>query len=422
MQLESALRTSSLGITSHGKAIAVIGDNVSNVSTYGYKKSRAEFVDIVSDGMGVGASSPIPNSGDGARIATIRQIQTSGIVEDTGRSLDVAIQGGGFFSVGTAESPSYTRAGIFSLDKGGNLVDSKGKSVLGFAPDAPAGTVALQPISTAVVDLGAVASSKLSLSGVLDSTMPTTTTPNNPQSLKEIAQLASFTYSSSVFDSQGGSHNVMLAFFKTDTNQWTAQAYVTGNETGGKADSVQQVGANVQIGFGETGKLLEGATTQLTATIPYSGGVAAGNIAIDLSGFSQVATNSAITSVISDGNGASQVSELQIDEGGNVNAIFGDGRSRSLGTIALVDFVNKDGLSRDGAYDYFATESAGTASIGAPNQGAFGSLRSGALERSTVDISEEFIDLVVMQRGYQANSQTFSTTSDLLQQTIQLLG
>jgi flagellar hook protein FlgE len=159
----------------------------------------------------------------------------------------------------------------------------------------------------------------------------------------------------------------------------------------------------------------------MAINIPYGGGVAPGSVTLDLSGFIQVATPSAIFGVKDNGQAASQVAGVEIDKTGSVNAVFGSGQRRSLGTIALVDFINKDGLIREGSYDFWASENAGAATVGAPTQGAFGSLRSGALERSTVDISEEFIDLVVFQRGYQANSQTFSTTSDLLQQTIQLL-
>jgi len=421
MQLESALRTSSLGIQSHGKAIAVVGDNVSNISTYGYKKSRAEFSDIVAEGSGGAGSVPVTNPGDGVRISAVRQIHTGGIIEDTGRNLDLAIQGNGFFAVGTAEAPAYTRAGNFSLDEAGNLVDAAGKSVLGYAPGVAVGTVPLTPISTEVIDLGAIASTASALSGVLDSQLPTTTLPNNPQTMTDVGKLASFTYAMSAYDSQGAAHDITVAFFKTGPGSWTAQAYVRGNEVGGDPDTVQQVGANVDLAFGENGELPAGTAATMAINIPYGGGVAPGSIALDLSGFIQVATPSAISSVKDNGQAASQVVGLEIDDGGSVNAVFQSGQRRSLGNIALVDFINKDGLLREGAYDYWASESAGAATVGAPNQGAFGSLRSGALERSTVDISEEFVDLVVFQRGYQANSQTFSTTSELLQQTIQLL-
>jgi flagellar hook protein FlgE len=411
-----------LGIQSHGKAIAVVGDNVSNVSTYGYKKSRAEFSDIVADGKGGEGSVPVTNPGDGVWISSVRQIHTGGIIEDTGRNLDLAIQGNGLFAVGIAESPAYTRAGVFALDETGNLVDSAGKSVLGYAPGVAVGTLPLIPISTQVIDLGAIASTESMLSGALDSRLPLTNLPNNPQNISDVTKLASFTYAMSSFDSQGAPHDMTVAFFKTGPNQWTAQAYVRGNEVGGSADTIQQVGPNVELAFTETGQLPEGTAAQMAINIPYGGGVAPGSITLDLSGFIQVATASAIFDVKDNGQAASQVQGVDIDEEGSVNAIFGSGQRRSLGTIALVDFINKDGLAREGAYDYFATDKAGTATVGAPSQGAFGSLRSGALERSTVDISEEFIDLVVFQRGYQANSQTFSTTSELLQQTIQLLG
>jgi len=239
--------------------------------------------------------------------------------------------------------------------------------------------------------------------------------------MSDVSKLASFTYAMSAYDSQGASHDLMVAFFKTGPGKWTAQAYVRGSDVGGSADTVQQVGANLDLTFGEDGKMPAGTAATMAVNIPFGGGVAPGSIALDLSGFIQVATPSAISVAKDNGQAASQVSSLEIDDGGSVNAVFASGQRRSLGNIALVDFINKDGLIRDGAYDYSAGENAGTATVSAPNQGAFGTLRSGALERSTVDIAEEFIDLVTFQRGYQANSQTFSTTSQLLQQTIQLL-
>jgi flagellar hook protein FlgE len=421
MQLESALRTSSLGISSHGKAIAVVGDNVSNVSTYGYKRSRAEFADIVADGAGGAAGTTDLNDGNGVFISDVRQIHTGGIIESTGRNLDVAIEGNGFFVVGTGEAPHYSRSGIFSLSDDGVLVDSAGRSILGFAPGAEIAANVLQPITTNAVGINATATTALTLDGTLNSTMPVTTVPNNPQTERDISRQASFTYVASVYDSLGNDRDVILAFYKTDTNQWVSEAYVSGDVTDGDPDLVSRVGGPVTMTFDDTGRLGEGQTPQLALTIPYGGGAAAGNMTVDLSGFSQVATASSVNGVVADGNGASQVQGLEIDTEGNVNAIFADGRNSTLGTIALSDFINKDGLKREGNNIYFATENAGAIQIGVPDTQGFGKLQSGALERSTVDISEEFVDLVVYQRGYQANSQTFSTTSELLQQTIQLL-
>lgn len=422
MQLESALRSSSLGITSHGKAIAVVGDNISNVNTYGFKKSRAEFVDIFAEGRD-GRSSVVGDTvGNGATVEQVRQIFTTGIIEDTGRNLDVAIDGDGFFIVGSAENPSYTRSGIFSLDDTGTLTDSQGNTVLGFGPGVGNGAVAdLGPLTTALVETVPVATTTITAGGVLNSSSPIVVDlPADGASNLEVGQTASFIYSTSVIDSLGDSHNLTIAFFKTGLNTWTARGYSDGSEVGQEAGVAVQVAPDLNLTFNETGELTVDPAI-LNFALPYSNGAAAGAVTVDLGGFTQVAATSSVSTVIADGYAAAPVDGIEFDRDGNVLVVFVDGRSQALGSLALADFTSVDGLAREGDLTFTSSLAAGDVTVGLANTAGFGTIRPGALERSTVDIAEEFVNMVVYQRGYEANSQAFSASSGLLQQTIQLI-
>jgi flagellar hook protein FlgE len=425
MQLESALRSSSLGISSHGKAIAVVGDNISNVNTYGFKKSRAEFVDILAEGRDGRSSVAGPTVGDGATVEQVRQIFTTGIIEDTGRNLDVAIDGDGFFVVGSAEDPSFTRSGIFSLDETGTLIDSQGNIVLGFGPGVANGAIAdLGPLSTAAVETIPAATTTIDMGAVLDSSSPIVAgLPADGASNLEVGQSASFTYSTSVIDSLGESHEVTMAFFKTGLNTWTVRGYSDGSEVGQEAGVAVQVAPDLNLTFSETGELTVDPAI-LNFDLPYSNGAAAGAVAVDLGRITQVAATSGVSTVIADGYAAAPVDGvdgIEFDKGGNVLVVFADGRSQALGVLALADFPSVDGLAREGDLTFTSSAAAGDLTVGLATTAGFGTIRPGALERSTVDIAEEFVNMVVYQRGYEANSQAFSASSGLLQQTIQLI-
>jgi flagellar hook protein FlgE len=416
------MRAGREGVNVNGQAISIIGDNIANASTTGYRTSRVEFSDLLGDVEGSGAEVPgVATSGSGVAIARVRQIHETGVIEPTGRSLDVGITGGGFFMLGDPAAPTFTRAGNFSINAAGNLSSPDGREVLGLVGEA----TALSPISLFNVNTAGAPTSAAAIFGNLDSTSPVVAAvPANPATFVEINAAASFVMPNlTVYDSLGGARNVTIAFFKTDVNTYTAQAYMDAGETGGVAGTPVQLGANATLTFSPNGRIEEAnrAAAAITATPAYAGGAAPGNFTIDLSAFSQVATVSQLSSVTQDGLGTGEVVDYQIGEDGIVSATLASGRNVAVGRIQLATFPNLDGLNRIGSNSFEAGADTGELQTGQPGAGGFGTLQGKSLERSTVDITDQFVNLVVYQRGYQASSQALNTANTLIRDTLGLL-
>jgi flagellar hook protein FlgE len=418
MRLESALFTSFSGLSSNGQAIAVVGDNVSNANTTAFKTARAEFADLMAAPPGDRASYAVDGAGDGAAVRRVRVIQDSGIVEPTGRTLDAAISGGGFFIVGDATAPQYTRNGTFRIDEGGRLVTADGLAVLGF----PGTSNALGELSVSNVQIGGTPTTDLQLFGNLDAGEGVKEPAANPESFGDIGPAANFTSTQNVYDSLGQRHDVMMAFFKTEAGGWTAQAYIDGGDLGQEAGTPVLLG-QVEIEFDGTGRIPEAnrAAAVINATPAYANGATAGAFAIDFGSMTQFAGGSLLANVTQDGIGAGNVSGYQFDTNGNFFALMDNGTQTLLGTVKLATFRNIDGLERSGSSLFRATPSAGEVTVGNPGDGLLGSLEGGALERSTVDIANEFVNLVTFQRAYQANSQVLGKAGEMLSQTLSLI-
>ncbi len=418
-RIESAVNTSTQGLMAQGGAIAVIGDNIANANTTGYKTARAEFVDLMGEYSGDRLSSVVSGAGDGVAISGIRVLQQNGVVESTGRELDVAISGGGFFMVGEVGAPQYTRAGNFEVNSDGLLVNAQGLPVLGFTgtDTATLGTINMFNVATA----GSV-TTNVSLFGNLNANEEVTTVPQNPGTFREIGSAASFTVTQSVFDSLGTRQEVLVAFYKTGPGAWTAQAYLDGSAVGGTAGQPQQIGT-ASFTFGGDGKIAaaNAANAKITATPAYSNGAAAGNFTLDFSSMTQFSGGSLVNNVTQDGQANGSVNSYEFDSDGKVYALLDNGSRSQIGTIPLATFRNIDGLERSGTGVFSATAKTGDPEIAAAGKGLLGTLEGGALERSTVDIASQFVNLILFQRGYQANSQVLSTVNDILKNTIGLI-
>jgi flagellar hook protein FlgE len=422
MRIESALYTSGSGIDAHGQAIAVIGDNISNVNTTGFKAARAEFQDIFTEGGGGQSSVAGPVTGGGAVLDTVKQLYTSGGLDDTGRGLDAAIDGTGFFVVGSVDDAKYTRAGNFQVDAQGLLVSDDGAPVLGYTNGGT--TLSTISLNTTAVVSGAPTTS-LGVSGNLASTSSLTSVPTTPPTtFSELSASTSYQSVMEVYDSLGKSHPLTLSFYRTAPSTWTVQAHMDGGDlTGGTAGVPVQVGANTTLTFNPSGKIDDAnkAAAKITLAPQYSGGAAAGAIALDLSDFSQYAAASATASIVQDGRGTGVATSYNIAADGVVNAVMSNGQTLQMGTLALANFTNENGLVRAGSNDFLAGFDVGTRALNKPGTSGSGKIKGGALESSTVDIGKEFVTMISYQRGYQANSQVFTSTADLIRQTIQMI-
>lgn len=419
MRLESAMNASREGLKVHGQALAVTGDNISNVSTTSYKTSRTEFADLVREGFEGRESSVGDAGGAGVTVQTVRQIHTNGSIEPTGRELDVAITGNGYFMVGSVEDTRYTRAGNFEVRADGVLTTADGLPVLGFQGDA----TALGEINMQNLNLAGSPTTTVAMFGNIDASAAVTTVPQNPASFRELSAAATARADVEVYDSLGEVHGVSIYFFKTAANTWTAQAYIDGGETNGTENVPQALGQATQMQFGSDGLIAEAARagTALTLAPAFNNGAAAGNITVNLGSFTQYAGSSQVAGVEKDGQSAGDIESYEFLADGTIQAVLSTGGRARVGALQLADFVNKDGLDRIGSSLYRARPEAGAPVVGAPGTGTVGGIEARALERSTVDISEQFVNLIVYQRGYQANSQMMSATTQLLRETIQLI-
>jgi flagellar hook protein FlgE len=407
----------------------VLSDNISNSNTTAYKTARAEFSDIFASFTGIKDDGVI-QGGNGAKISSVRSIFNSGEADFTARSLDVAIEGNGFFitgdATGSAASLSYTRAGNFQLDKEGYLVTGDGKYVLGTAGSTTTeagATPTLTRLNLATIQNGATATTAIVLGGNLSSTLPIKTPAAAYPSMAALGQAASHIENIESYDSLGTRRDVTLAFFKTGAGVWTVNAYAEGSQVGGTAGVPVQIGSVTGLTFGPDGLLAAAnkANAKLTATPAWSDGAAAGNFTIDLSQYTQYASGSALSSKTQNGAGVGQIKDYEIDKTGKVMASLSNGSFVQVGTLQMANFVNIDGMQRIGSNSFQPGVTAGAATIGTPGSRGLGITRGSSLERSTTDLSAEFVNLVVFQRGYQANSQLLSAANELIQQTLGLI-
>lgn len=417
MRIESALYASKQGIDAHGKAISVIGDNISNSNTVGFKSSRVEFADLLGTGEEGGEPSTIPSTGSGVELARVRPIHSNGVIEFSGRTLDMAIQGNGFFMIGDAAAPTLSRAGNFEISSDGLLVNVDGNAVLGLSGVDGA---TLGPIDMVNLDLTGQATTAANLTGNLSAGEQVTAVPEGADSFLDLGGAASFSATVTAFDSLGGERNVSMYFFKTGANEWTVNAYANGSDVGGE-DGVPVAIGTSNIQFNTDGTINpDGGATTIELQAPWAG-AAEGAISIDLTGFSQFASPSNLSGLTVDGQAAGSINGYQIDPDGAIYATLNTGNRAFVGQLQLANVRNVDGLERVGNSAFRETDRSGERVIGAPGSTGLGGIEAASLERSTVDISTEFVELVLYQRGYQANSQIMNAASDIIRDTIGLV-
>jgi len=392
----------------------VIGNNIANANTTGFKSSRAEFADMVASAMGVAGGS---DAGIGVQVADIAQQFTRGNISTTGNNLDVAIDGGGFFKLQQADgSMAYTRAGNFQLDKTGNLITNDGAQVMGFKVDPATGqsTSEAQPLNFPTgAPIQAKKTENVEATFNLDARQANaaSTTPPTPRSTYGI--------SINVFDSQGISRPVNFYFVKTATpNQW--EFYTTLDET------VQPPGKPVgTVTFDGTGKIISGSgfamnisTAPANPNSPIPGPDF--NVNFDFSKVTQYGSKFAVSTLSQDGYAAGELTSVNIEDSGMVMATYSNGVTRAEAQLALANFRNPQGLRPIGGNNWVETFESGAPVVGTPGTGSLGALRSGALEDSNVDLTAELVNLMTAQRYYQANAQTIKTQDQVMSTLVNL--
>lgn len=393
MSLEIALS----GINAINSQLDTISNNIANSGTYGFKSSRANFSALYAGSQANGAELG----------STTQSIALGGSVVTTGGAMDVAIQGRGFFvSHDSTGQTVYSRVGMFSTDKDGYVVDASGNRAQGYMTVAGTGAQgALGDLKVPNGQIPAQATGKLSYVGNLSSDW---TTPANATFDHTDPQSYNGTAVSVVYDSLGAQHSVTQYFVKTGSNEVTVHYTLDGND----------VGTPTTLSFDTNGQLTT-PTTPVALSLGTPTNAAPLSISLDYAGTTQFAGETTTTSNDADGYASGTLNGVQIGGDGSVVATYSNGEKQTVGTLALATFPDESALQAVSGTSWVATNASGTALYFTPGSGMAGSLTTGSLEQSNVDITSELVDLMTSQRNYQANSKVISTESTMLQALMQ---
>ena len=399
------------GLNAASSDLKVTGNNIANASTTGFKSSRSEFADVYATSLAGVSNTAV---GGGVRLARVAQQFAQGNVEFTNNNLDLAINGEGFFILSDNGASIYTRAGAFSIDREGYVVNSSGQRLQVFQPIGGSNTNfdtgSLNDLQISLAEGAPKATSSVDLAVNLDAGESTTGTAAsiNPSDPSTYNYSTSFT----VYDSFGESHAASMYFLRDSTNplQWHVRMTLDGS------DVTTSGNTTTTLTFNTDGSLNAPATVAYDAFTP-SNGASPISLNIDFADLTQYGSDYAVNGLIQDGYTTGKLTGLDIDDTGVVSARYTNGQSTALGKIALATFPNVQGLQQLGDTNWAETFSAGDRIVGEAGTSSFGLIQSGALEASNVDIAEQLINLITAQRNFQANSQVIST-ADTITQTI----
>lgn len=408
------------GLKANQVKLSVIGNNLANMNTVGFKAGQVQFADLVSQSVGGSSANPM-QVGLGVTTSEIASNFGQGGIDNTGIATNVAIQGNGFFVIGGVNDRGYTRAGNFSFDQDGRLVTSDGKAVQGFT--------AIDPLTGLVQTTGQPTDIVIS-PGVLRP--PTATNMFGLVSNLDSDAAVGATFASAVplYDAQGTAHAGTMTWTKTGAGAWTYSLTVPGQDVvGGVAGTPFQIG-NGAMTFNAAGRLatvngVPAADVVINAPA-WANGAGAVNITWDLvndQGVAQVtsfATASGTASITQNGASASTINGLSIGSSGEILASFGAGQVVAVAQLAMANFNNPQGLVKGGGNLLTESGASGSPSVGTPGTGGRGTLIGSALEQSNVDMAQEFTQMILAQRGYQANSKSINVADELLQEALNL--
>jgi len=409
------------GLNAASADLRVIGNNVANASTTGFKKSKVEFADIYADSSGSNAV------GAGVKVSSIKQEFAQGNIDFTNNNLDLAISGEGFFRLSEGGEIKYSRAGGFGVDREGFVVNSGNQRLTGFVADTT-GTItgALDDIQLSTSDLSPNATTDIQLTANLDSSQGVPAiSPFNPADASTYNNATSLT----VFDSLGNSLLQTLYFEKTAiSGEWNMYNYVT-TPQGTDLPVVPLGGASgdpVVLQFSSNGTLTS-ATPDNTVSGTIAGfeplslaastGAADFNVDIAVSNVTQYGSDFSVSGLIQDGYTTGRLSGVDVGDTGVITARYTNGQSLTLAQVAMANFSNLNGLLQLGDTSWAETFSSGAALVGTPGTGTLGAIQSGALEGSNVDLTEQLVNMITAQRNFQSNAQVIQT-ADTVTQTI----
>src|SRR3984957_20287613 len=402
----SAFSIALSGLTAASTDLDVVSNNIANADTVGFKGSRTEFADVYAAGA---VNLNQTSVGEGTRVDSTAQQFTQGDITTTSSNLDLAISGDGFFTLQDASGTVYSRNGEFSPDKNGNVVNATGQALQVYPPTANGGfntgTTTDLNLETAQSAPNATTAGTIILNLPADSPVPTVAPfdPTNP---------ATYTQSTSttVYDSLGNASPATFYFTQTTTpNKWTVNMTVNGTV----------VGTPQTLTFSPDGAI----TPVGSGTLAFNGytptdGAAGMNMSFNFAQATQYGGSFGVTSIVQDGYTTGQLSTVSIDASGIVSAVYTNGRTTQLGQLAMANFPNPQGLKQLGDTNWAQTFQSGTVVGGTAGSAGFGTIQSGALESSNVDLTTELVNMITAQRAFQANAQAITTANQNSQTVI----
>jgi flagellar hook protein FlgE len=403
------------GLNAASTDLEVTGNNIANSATNGFKESRAEFADLFASAVQDTGNS----AGQGVRVARVAQQFSQGSIDFTSNNLDLAISGQGFFVLRESDgTQAYTRAGAYSVDRDGYVINHGGDRLQIYG--AATGVGGATTFNTGVLsDLQLpITPSAPQPSTLVSAALNLNSTQDAPTAAFDAANPASYNGSTSttVYDSLGNAHTATLYFRKSDTtpNTWDQYTFIGGTQVGG---------ANT-LSFDANGALTQvngaAATTAALAAYDPGNGAAPVNLSIAFDGTTQYGSAFAVNNLTQNGYTSGRLAGVDIDVEGVIFARYTNGQSSALGKVALAKFNNQQGLRQTGDTNWAESFASGTPQLGEAGTSSFGQIQSGALEASNVDIAAQLVNLITAQRNFQANAEVISTADSIAQTIINI--
>lgn len=412
------------GLQAASASLSIIGNNVANASTTGFKSSTGDFGDVYAT-AGIGSSGDA--IGQGVSLNSVDQSFAQGTLEFTENSLDLAINGDGFFTLNDNGTTMYSRSGSFEVDRDGYVVNSEGQRLValvtddqgvatGQTEDLRIDTNLIQPSETNNSDFEVNLDSRatpptVAWGGPFDAFASPPTAPS--------ADMYNSSTAVTIYDSLGNSHTQSMYFVKTATpNEWEVHTMIDGVSASGP-DTVTFDGSGQIPSASLPLEVNIAAWTPLDAN-GNPNGASVQPLVLDLTGSTQFGSDFSVNSATQDGYTTGQLSSVDVDESGVVFARYTNGQSTALGQVALTTFPNPNGLQPIGNTSWAETFSSGQPTLGAPSTSGLGAVQSGALEASNVDVTEQLVAMIIAQRDFQANAQVVETNDTITQTVINL--
>jgi flagellar hook protein FlgE len=412
------------GLNASGQGMGVIGDNIANAGTNGYKSSRAEFQDVLAVSLkGIEGGDQF---GAGTKLGHIKPIMTQGDITRTESVTDLALSGDGMFTIDSPAGRTFSRDGSFHFDKEGSLTTMDGYKVLGFQADETGKMMnKVDAIKLGNTTIAAKGSKEVVMSMNLDSRMNKTEFKiENPE------KTANFSNSMTIYDNIGTARTVTAYYNKTDNNTWEYHIAADGKDVeGGKPDTMYEQASGTLV-FNDKGQLQEkkegknafnfnkGAAQGQKINFNWGQSIKDGGTGLDAS--TQYGSESAIARHTQDGSSAATLTSLSFNDKGILTANYNNGETRDIAQIAVAKFENNEGLFKIGKNLFKESKASGQAALGKPGESGRAEVLSKSIELSNVDIANEFVNLMTAQRNFQANAKTLTTADQMLQEVLQI--